>query len=175
MKMEFDKAVDLVPSTDEILKTEAEVFDFQNPQFDPIELSHILTQTMIKNHGIGLAAPQIGISLKAFVINANPVLAVFNPKIVDVSEETALLEEGCLSFPDFYVKVKRPATIKVRFAQPNGEIVTRKYGGMTARIFQHEMDHTNGILFFTRASNYHREKAQKEYAKLMKQKRKETV
>lgn len=146
----------LIDNKDDILHTPTPEFDFSNPLVDPVQLAIDLTETMINSKGVGLAAPQIGISARAFVMSANPVIAVFNPIIVDQSKETVLLEEGCLSYPELLVKVKRPRTIKVRFTRPNGEIVTEKYTGITARIFLHELDHLDGIVFTKRASYFHR-------------------
>ena len=75
----------------------------------------------------------------------------FNPKIIHPSEKTITLEEGCLTFPGLTVKIKRPQHVRVRFTTPNGEIITKQFTGMTARIFQHELDHLNGITFNKRA------------------------
>lgn len=138
---------DLVHKNDPILYTKLERFDFSNPQFDPIELSHTLTQTMIYNKGIGLSANQIGLPFRCFSMMTNPITVCFNPTIIDESTETVILEEGCLTYPNFYVKVKRPKIIKVRYFEPNGEVQTKKFIGMTARIFQHELDHLNGEKF----------------------------
>ena len=69
------------------------------------------------------------------------------------------LEEGCLSFPGLIVKVKRPQHIRVRFQTPNGDTITKQFTGMSARVFQHEIDHLNGVLYFNRANRYHRDVA----------------
>lgn len=149
----------LVPETDPILKQRLELFDFENPPIDPIELAHILAEAMIVDNGMGLSSNQIGLPHRAFVITGSPILCCFNPKIVDASEEQIYLEEGCLSFPNLYIKIKRPIHIKVRYTQANGETVTKKLTGMTARIFQHELDHLDGITMLVRASRLERERA----------------
>jgi peptide deformylase len=146
----------LIENTNDILHTKTEKFDFSNPSTDPIQLAIDLTETMIENGGIGLAAPQVGIPVRAFVMASNPVIAVFNPILVDSGEEEILLEEGCLSYPGLLLKVKRPKIIKVRFTRPNGEVVTEKYTGMTARIFLHELDHLDGIVFTKKSSYFHK-------------------
>lgn len=110
-----------------------------------------LAQSMMKHGGVGLAANQIGLPYRAFAIAANPILVCFNPRIVNVSTEEIELEEGCLTFPGLILKIKRPGAIKVRYTYPNGETVTTQYNGITARIFQHELDHLNGVLFTERA------------------------
>lgn len=152
---------ELVKESDPILKNEIELFDFKNPQIDPVEISHILAQSMLDKNGIGLAANQIGLSYRVFAIKANPIIVCFNPRIVDYSEDQIYLEEGCLTYSGLYVKIKRPEVIKVRYTKPNGETITTKFQGLTARVFQHEMDHLNGINFLSRANKYHLEQAKK--------------
>lgn len=153
----------LVPSTDPVLTTPAQRFDFSSPSVDPVELAKNLAETLIANEGLGLAAPQVGLPLRVFALNGNPIHVCFNPRVIDVSTEEIYLDEGCLTFPGLIMKVKRPKMIKVRFTMANGETVTEKYTGMTARCFLHEMDHLDGILFQTRATLYHREKALKKW------------
>ena len=75
------------------------------------------------------------------------------------SDQEVLLEEGCLSFPNLFVKVKRPQHCRVRFTMPNGDTRTDTFTGITARAFQHELDHLDGIVYYTRANDYHREQA----------------
>jgi peptide deformylase len=149
----------LIPENDPRLKQVCEEFDFQNPPMNPEQLAVDLAETMIENKGIGLAAPQVGIMYRVFALIGNPIQVCFNPRIVDQTSEEVSLEEGCLSYPGLYVKIKRPSIIKVRFTMANGQTVTEKFIGMTSRGFQHELDHLNGVLFFTRANMYHREKA----------------
>lgn len=154
--------LDLVSSNDPILREEILPFDFKNPPCDPVELAKNLTETMIANNGLGLSANQVGLRHRVFVINSNPVYACFNPRVVDqTNQNIILMDEGCLSFPNLYVKVKRPRTIKVRFTMPNGETQTAKFDGITARCFLHELDHLNGIVFTNKASTFHMEKALK--------------
>jgi peptide deformylase len=160
----------LVSCFDPILRSELPKFSFTNPPRDPIELAHELVEAMLAEGGQGLSANQIGLPYRVFAIASHPCLVCFNPILLDASTDTNLLDEGCLSFPGVSVKVKRPAIIKVRFTQPNGEVTTEKYGGMTARVFQHELDHLNGITFLERASIVQREKALKQMKKLSRKK-----
>lgn len=143
------------------LTQECNPFDFNDPIQDPIELSRDLADTMIANKGLGLAAPQIGVNARVLVISSNPVIVMFNPLFVDISQKQTTLDEGCLSFPGIVVPISRPETIKVRYRQPNGETVTEKFNGMTARTIQHELDHLNGILFYSRTSLYYRQKTKR--------------
>lgn len=163
----YTMILNLVSSDDPILREEIPPFDFQNPPCNPVELAKNLTETMIANNGLGLSANQVGLRHRVFVLNGNPVYACFNPKVVDqTNQNIILMDEGCLSFPNLYVKVKRPRTIKVRFTMPNGETQTMKFDGITARCFLHELDHLNGVVFTSKASTFHLEKAMK-YKKLI--------
>lgn len=159
---------DLVDCKDPILKEATPTFDFQNPPTDPIELAHDLAQTLIQHSGIGLAAPQIGLPYRAFAMMGEKIIVCFNPKIVDTSTEQLYLEEGCLSYPEFILKVKRPKKIKVRYTEPNGNIETKVFDGMTARVFQHELDHLDGIVYTSRANKIHLEQARKAKKKLQR-------
>lgn len=127
------------------------------------QLFELLRDKMIEYKGVGLAAPQLGIMTRAFVIG-NPntpdeIIGVFNPLIVNYDEETVVYEEGCVSYPGLFIKIKRPRGIRVRYRGWNGEADTVRYEGYTARVFQHEYDHLNGITYQTRANRYHLEQA----------------
>lgn len=124
-----------------------DLFDFSNPPINPIDLARDLAECMLEYDGIGLAANQLGLPLRVFAIKSNPILVCFNPRIVDKTTETVKLEEGCLTFPKLLLKIERPKSIKCRYTLPNGLTETHTYTGMTARIFQHELDHLDGILF----------------------------
>lgn len=156
---------ELLPADDPLLRTEIEPFDFSNPPTDPIQLALDLTEHMLYYNGIGLAAPQIGLSYRVFAVSANPVLVMFNPIITDQSEETIIMEEGCLTFPNLFFKVKRPGSIKIRYTEPNGQIQNKTYTGMTARIIQHELDHLDGVLYIDRVSDLVLEMARKKAKK----------
>lgn len=163
---------ELIDCNDPVLRTPIGNFDFTNPPVDPIELAHDLAQTVIHHNGLGLAANQIGLPYRAFAIKADKIIVCFNPRIVDTSTEEIYLEEGCLSFPDLFVKIKRPRRIKVRYTEPNGNVVTTTWEGMTARVFQHELDHLDGIVHINRANRIHVEQAKKQLKKLQRNKSK---
>lgn len=152
---------EILKHTDPFLKEEMPKFDFADPIVDPIELYKDLAETMIDADGMGLSANQIGVRTRMFVMRAENVIGVINPRIIDVSTETVVLEEGCLSYPNLFVKIKRPKFIKVRFTHPDGTTETKKFDGITARVFQHELDHLNGIQHTKRANTYHMEQAKK--------------
>jgi peptide deformylase len=142
-------------------------FDFTNPPFDPKSFSEALAKKMIRENGIGLAAIQIGMPYRVFVVRTDPVYVCFNPKIVDLGGEENIMEEGCLSFPGMSVKVKRFDELRLRFQNHDGQFATRKFAGLAARVIQHEYDHLNGILFYNRASRYHRDAALKKWERTL--------
>lgn len=136
-------------------------FDFINPPVDPLALATEMIVKMNESRGIGLSANQLGYPYRVFVMRGEDVnFACFNPKIVNLSEDTNLLEEGCLSFPGVNVKIKRSNTVRIRFETSSG-VQTRTFAGLTARVVQHEMDHLDGVLFFNRANKFHRDRAMK--------------
>lgn len=109
-----------------------------------------MAQTMIESGGVGLAAPQIGISLRAAVINTtggeDDFIYVINP-VIESSSGKILMKEGCLSIPGIFENVKRPEFVRVRSLNMEGEEQIIETNGMEARALQHEIDHLNGVLF----------------------------
>ncbi|MBR4941160.1 MAG: peptide deformylase [Clostridia bacterium] len=103
--------------------------------------------TLLEENGVGLAAPQIGTVRRIFIINNNGVLKEYiNPEILETVGEQDCLE-GCLSLPDVWGRVKRPAWVKIRAQDENGEFFEDSADGLIAECFMHENDHLNGVLF----------------------------
>jgi len=136
-----------------------------NQTLDKKELNDLIKQmkeTMIQANGIGLSANQVGLNLKFFIaqvpqIENNKIIskksyAIFNPEIIKVSKQTDLIEEGCLSVPGIQGNVERPQKITVAGFDKNGRRIKIKAKGLTARVFQHEIDHLNGILFIDKTN-----------------------
>ena len=128
--------------------------------------------TMYDAPGIGLAAIQVGVPLRLITIDVarkdeprNP-LALINPEIVWSSQDTATYEEGCLSIPDYYEEVERPARVKVRFTDRDGAACEVDADGILATCLQHEIDHLDGRLFIDHISRLKRERVIKKFAKL---------
>jgi peptide deformylase len=155
--------MELIDRNDSLISTELDRFDFDNPPIDPEELATEMVKFMRKSNGIGLAANQVGHNFRVFAMEGEPAFVCFNPKIVINGDELVTLEEGCLTYPGLYVKIKRPKVIKVRFQGPDGEVYTKTFTGMTSRIFQHELDHLDGIVFYSRANRFHRDAAFKKW------------
>ena len=130
--------------------------------------------SMYAADGIGLAAVQIGVAKRVIVIDLdqkegkkNP-RAFINPKIIWASEEMAVFEEGCLSVPEIWDDVERPARIKAEYLDLDGKKVELEADGMLATCLQHEMDHLNGVLFIDHLSRLKRGMAIKKLTKAKK-------
>lgn len=112
-----------------------------------------MLETMYSAPGVGLSAIQAGVPERIIVVDVakdpDPPAPVrlINPEIIWASEEIVLAEEGCLSLPEHYADVERPAAVEVRYVDENGEIRTIKAEGLLSTVVQHEMDHLEGILF----------------------------
>jgi len=119
---------------------------------------HFIAKTLIENmlhyEGVGLAANQIGMDTRAFAmirdIEYNDIIVCFNPKIIKKYDECVDFEEGCLSYPDEFINVKRPDKIDVMYEDEEGKEHKIKLEGFPSRVFQHEYDHLEGIDFTQR-------------------------
>ena len=149
------------------LETVCEKFNFLEPPFDPIKLSNTLTVLREKLGGIGLAANQVGIPFRVISVKGIDT-CLFNPIIVHRGEESKVQPEGCLSFPGLAVKIKRPTYVRIRYTTAQNEVITKTYHHMTARVIQHEIDHLDGIHFWTRANQFHREQAFRQFRRNQK-------
>ena len=120
------------------------------------QLIRDMFDTMYAEEGVGLAAPQVGISERIIVVDPQqddlPAFALINPEILELSKETEKGEEGCLSIPGLRDIVERSYRVVVRGTTPDGETKQLDLLGLPARIIQHEVDHLDGILFFDRLS-----------------------
>ncbi len=119
-----------------------------------------------REHGVGLAAPQVGRSLRLFIVKVDDnIERVFiNPQIIGTSQEMLLHEEGCLSIPKIWEKILRPSKVTVQAFNERGRPFTLEADGILARVIQHEYDHLNGILFIDRAKPEVREKVEAAFA-----------
>ena len=149
-----------------VLRKEAEAIDNDYPQIR--ELVDNMFETMHKADGVGLAAPQIGLSIRLFVIDSDGIAKTYpeckdfkrvmiNPLITQRSDETIALEEGCLSFPGTHEKVMRPVGIQVEYMDENFEKHDEHLEGFVARIVQHELEHLDGQVFIDSISPIRRQ------------------
>ena len=128
-----------------------------------------LKMTMKQYAGLGLSANQCGVFERVFVIGSEHFqFACINPKIVEKSAEMEKDNEGCLSYPALYLKIERPSWIMASFYNENGEKVEMRMEGLTARCFQHELDHLNGIRFVDHAGPVAMRLARQKQQKIIK-------
>lgn len=128
-------------------------------------LAEDMFETMIATEGVGLAGPQIGKNIRIFVAIADDdVRRVFiNPQIIKTSEELSDYDEGCLSIPQVYETIRRPAKVTVQAINEHGKPFTIEADGLLARIIQHEYDHLEGILFIDRGDKDFAEKTEEQF------------
>ena len=157
----------LVDENNVILRQVSSVWDF-TVDGDPNDLIRRMAKVMMENNGIGLAAPQVGISKRIFVMgNETKLYACINPEII---EGTGIVmdREGCLSFPDLWLNVKRQESIKVKFYNAVGSEIITEFTGLIARVFQHERDHLDGICYDTQVGKLSLEFAKKRRKKKLR-------
>lgn len=130
-------------------------------------------ETLEEADGVGLAAPQVGVDQRFFIVSLpdGTKKTFINPEITGYSVETNPYEEGCLSLPGVYHDVERPSKVIVKAQDENGEEFTLKASGLMARVIQHENDHLDGKLFIDRLNDRDREKVLHEYTKLQNRRR----
>jgi len=163
------KTFTLVPENHPALHEVLPEFDFSNPPISANEFASTLVETCKLNKGIGLSANQCGFKHRVFVMGAgDEYVAFFNPKVVSMSDEMALMDEGCLSYPLLSLKINRPKEIMVEYQDFNGQIRNTKLVGISARCFLHELDHMNGIVYTSRVKPLAFQMAMKKRDKMFK-------
>jgi len=139
-------------------------------------LADDMLETMYDAPGIGLAAVQIGVPRRMLVIDVSregeekTPLVFINPEIVTSSDERSVYEEGCLSIPDYYAEVERPAVVTVNYVDREGKTQQVQADGLLATCLQHEIDHLNGVLFIDHISRLKRDMVVKKFTKAAKSK-----
>ena len=139
---------------------------------DRQEIKDSLIDTMKHYNGVGLSANQCGIMERVFVMYSDVVkgeiIAYFNPVIVTESDVEIIMEEGCLTYPGLWIKIKRPDGIEVTYEDENGEKQEKAMFGLTCRVFQHEYDHMHGLDFTKKVSKLRLDMAKKRQKKQIK-------
>jgi peptide deformylase len=157
-----------------VLKAKCKPVDQVTPAL--AKLMDDMLDTMYDAPGIGLAAPQIGVPKRILVMDvarqdeAPQPLKMANPEIIWASDELGVYEEGCLSFPEQYAEVQRPAKVKVRYLDENNEQQEIEADGLLATCVQHEIDHLEGVVFVDHISTLKRGMIMRKLKKLQKQK-----
>ncbi len=139
------------------------------------KLAADMLDTMYDAPGIGLAAVQVGVPLRVVTVDLGKTdeerqpIVFLNPEIVWESDERGVYEEGCLSIPEFYEEVERPATVRVRYTDLDGKSREIEADGLMATCIQHEIDHLNGVLFIDHISKLKRDRCVKKFIKQAKE------
>jgi len=138
--------LEFVHETHPILSTQLPTVD---PAINVEHLSKEMFMIMWLNGGIGLAAPQVGMAVRMFVMGPQkgPNYVCINPEIVEISKEQETATEGCLSYPSLWLNIKRPTWVHARYTTLSGETVEQKFDGLLARCYIHELEHLDGITF----------------------------
>ena len=179
--------IDLVDETDPILQQKpvpwpfgqafpAETFETpwyyaQGGQIpNPQKFYNLMFENMLGHNGLGLAANQIGFPFTVFsmMVDETNAICCFNPEIVEKSEETVMMKEGCLSYPSLYLNINRPKEVVVKYQNVDGDLIHANFDELAARVFQHEMDHMEGQNFTEYVSKFVLKSARKKQKKLLK-------
>jgi len=175
--------IEIVLEDDPALKIVVPLYDFDEPlnivttqdEFGLTEFIDAMFVTMKLNKGLGLAANQIGQNVRVFVMDFyGEEFICINPIIEQSSTEFTIDQEGCLSFPDLSLNVKRSSEIFVSYSNIDGVEIQRWLSGITARCFQHELDHLNGITFDSQVAKLSLKMAKDKRRKKIKQKQRNT-
>jgi len=147
----------------------------QRVDADVQRLAADMLETMYDAPGIGLAAVQVGVPLRMLVIDlskeddeAKAPQVFLNPEILRASDERSVYEEGCLSIPDYYAEVERPASVRLRYLGLDGAVHEAEAEGLLATCLQHELDHLNGVLFIDHISKLKRDMVIRKFTKASK-------
>lgn len=156
----------VVDPKDDILRTKCETFVFDKD--NGVKLADDMLETM-RHHGWPvLTANEVGISSRVIIIEADPLIAIFNPMITKYIGDDVVLEESDLARRGLICKVKRPQGIRLRYQDELGNWNVNKYVGMTARFIMHGVDNLDGNLYYNKANSFHRSQALKKWKKRVK-------
>jgi peptide deformylase len=164
------KPIVLLP--DKVLRSASEPIERVDDELR--KLADDMLETMYDAPGIGLAAVQVGVPRRLLVVdcskdeNDKKPMVFINPEIVVASDDRSVYEEGCLSIPDYYAEVERPATVTVNFIDTEGMRQTIDAEGLLATCLQHEIDHLNGVLFIDHISKLKRDIVIRKFTKMAK-------
>ena len=162
----------MIVKTEQELRNPTRPFDFKKDDLQSMKVDMI--ETMWLESGLGISANQCGYESRMFCMRAETKtdsLVCINPRIIEFSENMNTMEEGCLSIPDVFARVVRPAEIVVEFENELNETEKQSLDGLTARVYQHELDHLDGILFIDRIRPFAKQRAFEKAKKIQKMRR----
>jgi len=161
----------LLHESDQLLTQEPVAWIFDPPQADAERMHRIMLENMVYHHGLGLSANQIGMLVKVFAMrvdDSDQAIVCFNPIIKKESDETVMMKEGCLSFPELFLNIRRPAEIEGQYQNADGDTIDVHFEGLAARIFHHEMDHMKGENFTYKVNKVFLQSARRKQKKLLR-------
>ena len=161
----------LIKEVKKLREKVTEDWSFENPKKDTKEFARELIDSMWSHSGLGISANQLGYKYRVFAMRGDTKESsqiCFNPKIKTFSDNMNTMEEGCLSLPDVYGRVVRPAHVAILYHNTDGKEEGQLASGLTARVFQHELDHLDGILFTDRIGDFTRVRALEKARKIQK-------
>ena len=154
--------ITLLPDAHPLLLSRLDLLDFGTDDRDPHEIAALLIAAMDRYDGVGLAANQIGLDCRAFAMRMNNrPMVLFNPVITELAAETISMDEGCLTFPNLWLKIARPESCRVIYHDADGNRLTNYFEGLNARIALHETDHVNGVVMTSKVSKLKLDMAKK--------------
>jgi len=161
----------LLHESDQLLTQEPVAWIFDPPQADAERMHRIMLENMVYHHGLGLSANQIGMLVKVFAMrvdDSDQAIVCFNPIIKKESDETVMMKEGCLSFPELFLNIRRPTEIDGQYQNADGDTIDVHFEGLAARIFHHEMDHMKGENFTYKVNKVFLQSARRKQKKLLR-------
>lgn len=161
--------MNLILETNPILHTITPEYNFST-DLDLIEIKHRMTELMKLRNGVGLAAPQVGLPHRFFVIETNSGSEIIvNPKLLEKSEEIEKGIEGCLSFPNLFLPIERSKKVVISYYNESGDLKEDRFENFSARCIQHEIDHLDGIVFTKKVSKLVLDMAERKRKKFMRE------
>lgn len=146
-----------------------DLLKFENFGEQSVQVANQLINALNNSKALSVSAPEIGLNYRVIAVRSypgDPVFVAFNPRIVHYSDDYAVGEEECFSYPGLKVKITRPFSIRVRFQDPAGVTTTKNFNGAISRLFQHEMCHMQGKIFWEDANFLHRNRAIKQWKQI---------
>lgn len=156
--------LNLVEPTDEVMRKPPAPYDFETEGESAPSVASVLFERMKQLGGVGLSANQVGLDMRVFVMGVGETkIAIFNPFIISYGKKEELFNEGCLSYPGIMLSIKRPTKITAAYQDETGKYIEQEFNGLTARVFQHELDHMNGTDYTDRVSKFKLDFAKKKF------------
>ncbi len=157
--------LNIMSRKDPILTTKCDSYNFERPTESAYDIAVNLVETMREHGAPMIAANEVGLNVRVIALDTDPALVMFNPVITSTFGDETVLEETDLARRGLTCKMKRPGGVRIRFQDYNGDYVTERYVGMTARQILHGTETINGAIFYNKAQAHHRSQALQNFKK----------